>query len=225
MSPLLTLRKPPSSPTPQTSAAVAARTPNRFTAHGKDFRLYIGLALVLGSMLLGARVIASSDTRAQLWTAQSDLAAGTTLRADDLHAVAVGVDDPSSYVDSSTSLVGKVLQRPVGAGELIGSTAVGDAVPAKHRLVTIAVDPLHSPPGLARGERVDVYVTPADSASGPLPPTLMLSGALVADPGTSDASGSGQLGVVVDVSTSDAAKAVEAARGGQVDVVRVGEGQ
>jgi hypothetical protein len=53
---------------------------------------------------------------------------------------------------------------------------------------------------------------------------LMLSGALVADPGGTDASGSGQVGVVVDVSTSDAAKAVEAARGGQVDVVRFGEG-
>jgi len=225
MSPLLTTRTPPSSSTAPPPAAIAARTPSRFATHRKDVRLYIGLALVLGSMLGGAKVIASSDTRAQLWTAESDLAAGTTLRMDDLRAVSVGVDDPSSYVDSATSLVGKVLRRPVGAGELIGSAAVAEAIATKRRLVTIAVDPLHSPPGLARGERVDVYVTPADSAAGPIPPTLMLAGALVADPGATDASGSGQLGVVVDVATTDAAKAVEAARGGQVDVVRVGEGQ
>jgi len=175
-------------------------------------------------MFVGAKVIASSDTRVQLWTAQSDLAAGTTLRSQDLLPVSVGVDDQSSYVDSSTSLIGKVLRRPIGAGELIGASAVADAVPTKRRLVTIAVDPLHAPPGLARGERVDVYVTPNDASGGPSQPMLMLTGALVSDPGATDATGSGQVGVVVDVSTADAAKAVEAARGGQVDVVRFGEG-
>lgn len=220
MTPTLTLRKAPPAP----SAAVSARSPRRFSGHRKDVRLYLGLALVLGSMLVGAKVIASSDTRVQLWTAQSDLAAGTTLRSQDLRAVSVGVDDESSYVDSSTSLIGKVLRRPIGAGELIGASAVADAAPIKRRLVTIAVDPLHAPPGLARGERVDVYVTPSDAAGGPTQPVLMLTGALVADPGATDGTGSGQVGVVVDVSTADAAKAIEAARGGQVDVVRFGEG-
>lgn len=220
MTSITTLRRP-STPS---SAAVTARTPRRLFGHRKDVRLYLGLALVLASMLIGAKVVASSDTRAQLWTAQTDLAAGTTLRAQDLRAAAVGVDDPSSYVDDSTSLIGKVLRRPIGAGELIGASAIADAAPDKRRLVTIAVDPLHAPPGLARGERVDVYVTPSDTSAGPMTPMLMLSGALVADPGGADASGSGQVGVVVDVSTSDAAKAVEAARGGQVDVVRFGEG-
>jgi hypothetical protein len=173
-------------------------------------------------MILGARLISSADSRVELWTAQSGLAAGTVLRADDLRPLAVGVDDPSSYVDTSTSLVGKVLVRPVGAGELIGSSAVSDAPTANHRLVTIAVDPLHAPPGLARGERVDVYVTPADAATGVVLPTLVLSGALVADAGSTDASGSGQLGIVVDVPVADTVKAVQAARGGQVDVVRDG---
>jgi hypothetical protein len=178
--------------------------------------------LVLLSMLIGAKLMSSADSRTELWTAASDLSAGTVIQQGDLRPMAVGVDDESSYVNSATSLIGKVLRRSVGAGELIGAAAVADAPAAKHRLVTIAVDPLHAPPGLARGERVDVYVTPSDAATGVTEPMLVLSGALVADPGSPDASGSGQLGIVVDVPIAETVKAVQAARGGQVDVVRDG---
>jgi hypothetical protein len=73
-----------------------------------------------------------------------------------------------------------------------------------------------------RGERVDVYMTPTESSGGTAIPLLMLSDALVADPGAADGSGSGQLGVVVDVPIAQTQKAVEAARGGQVDIVRAG---
>jgi hypothetical protein len=56
-------------------------------------------------------------------------------------------------------------------------------------------------------------------------PALVLSGALVADPGVADDRGvTGQLGVVLDVAVSDSDRAVAAARGGDVDLVRVGTG-
>ena len=89
------------------------------------------------------------------------------------------------------------------------------------------VDPLHAPLSLARGERVDVYVSPQDGASVgsgvDVLPSLVLPAALVADPGSLDASGSSdQIGVVLEVPAKDAARAVAAARGGEVDLVRVG---
>ncbi len=219
MSPLLTTRPLVESTKP---TLATARPASRFTKHRRDLRLYLGIALVLLSMLIGAKLMSSADSRTELWTAASDLSAGTVIQQGDLRPMAVGVDDESSYVNSATSLIGKVLRRSVGAGELIGAAAVADAPAAKHRLVTIAVDPLHAPPGLARGERVDVYVTPSDAATGVTEPMLVLSGALVADPGSPDASGSGQLGIVVDVPIAETVKAVQAARGGQVDVVRDG---
>ena len=52
-------------------------------------------------------------------------------------------------------------------------------------------------------------------------PALVLSGALVADPGSADHA-NGQVGVVLDVAAKDADRAVAAARGGDVDLVRVG---
>ncbi len=54
-------------------------------------------------------------------------------------------------------------------------------------------------------------------------PALVLAGALVADPGAADATGAtDQVGVVLDVAAADADRAVAAARGGEVDLVRVG---
>ena len=191
----------------------------------RDLRLAVGAVLVLLAMLLGARLLSSAGDRTDVWSLRVPLAAGTTLRADDLVAVPVAGAAVTAYVPASTAVVGKVLVRDAGAGELLAVTAVAEATPAARRLVTVAVDPLHSPPGLARGERVDVYVTPKDGASvgGAVSvlPALVLSGALVADPGSADQA-NGQVGVVLDVAAKDADRAVAAARGGDVDLVRVG---
>ncbi|MEI8057284.1 MAG: SAF domain-containing protein [Actinomycetes bacterium] len=203
---------------------------HRLGTDRRDVRLAIGVALVIGSVLLGSRVFAAADHRVQLLSARDSLAAGTTLTEADVVVVDVAVDSASSYLDPSAGIDGRVLTRDVGAGELIAASALGDSVRTDRRFVTVPVDPLHAPPALARGERVDVYVSPKDGTSvggGSVTvlPTLVLAGALVADPGSADASGaSSQIGVVLDVADSDAGQAVAAARGGDVDLVRVGGG-
>lgn len=199
----------------------------RLRGSRRDLRLAAGVALVVLSVVLGARVLASADDRVQVWSLASPLAAGTTLQADDLVAVPVALDDIAAYVPATADVVGQVLLRDAGAGELLPAAAVGEGGAGERRLVTVPVDPLHAPPGLARGERVDVYVTPADGAavgSGvDVLPALVLEGALVDDPGAADASGVTELiGVVLDVSAADADRAVAAARAGDADLVRVG---
>ena len=52
-----------------------------------DLRLVLGVLLVLGSVLLGARIVSAADATVPVWTAVRDLAPGTELRADDLVAV------------------------------------------------------------------------------------------------------------------------------------------
>ena len=208
----------------------AATSPpaGRLSAGRRDVRLGVGVALVVISVLLGGRLVATSGDRVVVWSLRESLAAGTTLHEEDLVAVPAAADGVGAYVPQSSQVTGRTLGRDVGAGELLPAAALADVAPMDRRLVTVAVDPLHAPPGLARGERVDVYVSPKDGASTgsdgvTVLPALVLAGALVSDPGVSDQSGTtSQLGVVLDVSARDAVRAVAAARGGDVDLVRVG---
>lgn len=217
-------RPAPSDPRP--SAPPSPRAP-RLRGGTRDLRLVAGVVLVLLSVVLGARLVSAADSRVQVWALVGPLSAGSTLADGDLVAVPVALDDVSAYVGAGTDVVGQVLRRDVGAGELLPAAAVGEGDAGTRRLVTVPVDPLHAPPGLARGERVDVYVTPSDGAAvgGAVDvlPALVLKAVLVSDPGSADASGvTDQLGVVLDVAASDADRAVAAARAGDVDLVRVG---
>ena len=208
-------------------AAPTSPPARRFRTDRRDLRLALGVALVLVSVVLGARLLSSAGDRVAVWSLRAALAAGTTLHQDDLVSSPVGLESLAAYVPASTDVVGQRLTRDVGAGELLPAAAIGGA-DSTRRLVTVPVDPLHAPPGLSRGERVDVYVTPKDGASVggdgvTVLPSLVLAGALVADPGVVDpASSSAQIGVVLDVASKDADSAVGAARAGDLDLVRVG---
>lgn len=227
---MATLRDMPAADTaaPDTPARPSAPRARRLRGGGRDLRLALGVGLVLLAVLVGSRVVSSGGDRVQVWALRAPLAAGTALAADDLVAVPVALDATEAYVLATTDVAGQRLTRDVGADELLPAAALaaGDAAP--RRLVTVPVDALHAPPGLARGERVDVYVTPKDGASVggdavTVLPALVLAGALVADPGVVDQSGSSnQVGVVLDVAAKDADRAVAAARAGDVDLVRVG---
>lgn len=208
----------------------AATSPpaRRLRAGRRDVRLAVGVGLVVLSVVLGGRVLASSGDRVAVWSLRESLAAGTTLHDDDVVAVPAAAGTVSAYVPQSSDVAGRTLARDVSAGELLPAAALADAPTTDRRLVTVPVDPLHAPPGLARGERVDVYVSAKDATATGQDgraelPTLVLAGVLVADPGSVDSAGtSSQLGVVIDVGVADAGRAVAAARGGEVDLVRVG---
>ena len=82
-----------------------------------DLRLVLGVLLVLGSVLLGARVVTAADATVPVWAAAADLAPGTVLSDADLVAVSVRLDDVAqSYLATSTRPGGRVLARAVRAG-------------------------------------------------------------------------------------------------------------
>ena len=129
-----------------------------------DFRLVLGVLLVLGSVLLGARVVGAADATVPVWAVTGDLAAGTELNASDLRAVDVRLGDAAdAYLSTSTRPEGRTLSRAVRAGELLPGAALDEAT----ELVQLAL-PVQSgyvPPGLERGQVVDVYAV-ADPAAG-----------------------------------------------------------
>jgi hypothetical protein len=131
-----------------------------------DLRLVLGVLLVLGSVLLGARVIGAADATVPVWAAAGDLAAGTVLSADDLVVVDVRLDDAAgAYLSATTRPAGRPLSRAVGKGELLPRTAL--EAPAALVQLALPVQAGYVPPGLARGRLVDVYAldTAASGAS------------------------------------------------------------
>ncbi|RBY96470.1 flagellar biosynthesis protein FlgA [Blastococcus sp. TF02-8] len=152
-------------PVPETADLPAGPTPRRVKAPGwLDLRLVLGALLVLGSVLLGARVISAADATVPVWSAARDLAAGTELTAEDLVVVDVRLDDAASaYLSGSVRPAGSVLSRAVGAGELLPRTALEE--PEDLVQVSLPVQAAFVPPGLARGRLIDVYAV-ADPAAG-----------------------------------------------------------
>ncbi|CAA9251359.1 MAG: hypothetical protein AVDCRST_MAG52-2094 [uncultured Blastococcus sp.] len=129
-----------------------------------DLRLVLGVLLVLASVLLGARVVAAADATVPVWAVAGDLAAGTELTSDDLVAVDVRLDDSAgAYLSTGTRPEGRTLARAVREGELLPRSALEES----DELVQLAL-PVQSgyvPPGLQRGQLVDVYAV-ADPAAG-----------------------------------------------------------
>ncbi|MGY5882765.1 SAF domain-containing protein [Modestobacter lacusdianchii] len=213
----------PSAAVPASSAPRRVRPPRWL-----DLRLVLGVLLVLGSVLLGARVVTAADATVPVWSAAGDLAAGTVLGADDLVAVQVRLDDvASAYLATSTRPAGRVLARAVRDGELLPRSALEE--PADLVQLALPVQAGYVPPQLVRGQLIDVYAV-ADPAVGAATATggdvdLVLSGAPVqAVTGRGDgvlSTAGTTVQVVVSVPADDAAEVLAAIGGrGLVVVVR-----
>ena len=155
-----------------------------------DVRLIVGVLIVLASVVLGARLVATVDDTYQVWAVRSDLGARTTLTADDLVQVAVSLGGGAQrYLSASTSPVGRVLGRPLAQGELIPLAALLDPETADLRKVVIEVDRM-STTGLRRGHVVDVYAVPsADPGSDAAPPPRLVVGAVTVGAVSGEAGG------------------------------------
>jgi hypothetical protein len=191
-----------------------------------DGRLVVGVALVLLSVVVGAKIIASSDRYDVIWAASRDVAPGTTLVKADLVRVSVRFRDHGNLYISAKgpAPVGRTTIQPLTNGQLIPLAAVPPSAPAQVRLVTIPVARLHMPRGSdLHGIQVDLYVTPksigGDVAAAP---QLVLANVTIADTIVdSSLGGSAGSGVVLSVPLPYVDAVVAAAQQGAVDLVRV----
>ncbi|WP_346619955.1 SAF domain-containing protein [Blastococcus montanus] len=191
-----------------------------------DLRLVLGVLLVLGSVLLGARVIGAADATVPVWSAAQDLAAGTELTPEDLVVVDVRLDDAATaYLSAGTRPQGSTLARDVRAGELLPRAALEE--PAHLVQLALPVQAGFVPPGLERGQVVDVYAV-ADPAAGATGPevgsvTLVVGAAPVqALSGSADgvlSAPSATVQVVVGVAADEAADVLAAIAGRPLVVV------
>ena len=150
--------------------------------------MILGLVLVLGCVLVGARVIAAADESTTVWALQHDLAPGSLLQDDDLKKVQVRLyEDADTYLSGSSSPAGRVLNRAVSADELLPKSAL--AKRSAYVTLALSVPSQRVPATLARGQAINVYATQAESAgsqttgAGSSLPAVMLvaEGIAVAD--------------------------------------------
>lgn len=138
----------------------------------RDPRLWIGVAIVAASVVLGARLVGAADESVTVWAAADDLAVGQTLTADDLVAQRVRFvedDDLERYLTAEDQLPAELrVTRVVGSGELLPRAAVGGVDEVDTMALPVAVDPALVPPGVTTGWVVDVYVTGAHASDRPV---------------------------------------------------------
>jgi hypothetical protein len=135
----------------------------------RDPRLIIGIVLVAGSVLLGARLLAHADDSVSVWALRHDLAKGARVGSDDVvprHVRFFDAADADRYVSAAASVpASSVVTRDLGAGELLPRAALGSA--AAHHVVevpfSVATDAV--PASVRPGAVVDVWVTPKASAT------------------------------------------------------------
>jgi len=212
----------------------AVQPAQRATRPGwRDPRLWLGVLLVAGSVVAGARILSSADETISVWAVERDVLPGEILQADDLTARQVrfvdGADaDRYALVGSGAPTAGRVT-RAIGAGELVPRSALGVSLDTGVIEVPITVEPGQLPPSVGAGSIVGVWVTsdllaPAEQTSQAV---LVLEEVVVIEaPGPADAFGStGDRQLVIGVPPDQAAElpaALGAAASGRVVITRQG---
>ena len=148
----------------------------------RDKRLLVGLVLVLGSVVLGAAVVARADDTEPMYAASHVLVPGQALTAADVHLVRVQLGAQSGhYLSAGRALAGgRVVVHAVAPGELVPVTAVGSQDDVDLRPVPVPIV-AGSADGVKAGSVVDVWVAQVGkSPSSYAPPTKMVTAAEVA---------------------------------------------
>ena len=145
------------SPAPPSHASPAPPATRTRTPGWRDPRLWVGVVVVAGSVLLGARVVGAADDTVTVWAAAEELPAGAPLRPDDLVAARVRFADEAdlaAYLPTSQELpADAVLGRSVGAGELVPGAALGAGGDSDLLQLAVAVEPEQLARAVAAGSR------------------------------------------------------------------------
>ncbi len=154
-----TLASRRAAPASETPRATRSRRPG-----WRNPRLLLGLLLVAGSVLLGARLLAAADDTVGVWAVARDLPAGAAVTASELEGRQVRFPDAATadhYLSTSDPLPdGLTLNRPVAQGELVPRAAFAAQESADLVEVPISVADDDLPATVRQGSVVDVWVSP-----------------------------------------------------------------
>jgi SAF domain-containing protein len=217
---------PPSDAVDAPASPPAAR---RRRTRWQDPRLWLGIVLVLASIVLGARVLAAADDTVAVWQLARDVPAGTALSAADLRLTRVHFDDPAvagQYISADHSLdPGARATRDLMAGEMLASSALTSAAAPATRQLPLGVDAVHAPADLRVGDHVQVWAVPSSGpgpGTHPAAPSLVLSDVTVLSAGGSVVGVSAERQVLVGLTPrTDVGAVLQRITGSAVVLIRL----
>ncbi|MFV0461271.1 MAG: hypothetical protein ACK5MT_21160 [Actinomycetales bacterium] len=144
----------------------------------------VGLVLVLGSTVLGARVVAAADDTVPVYLTTRALASGEALSSHDVRVGRARLPDGAAgYLLADEPLPADVVVRhQLGPGELVAVEMLGDAGSVRLQPVGVPVSS-RLPSTVRKGSSVELWAAEPDpEASGRfLAPRRLVSGVEVAE--------------------------------------------
>ena len=200
----------------RTPAAVGA------AATWRDPRLWLGVVLVVGSVVAANAYTHRLGHRTTVYAAAHRIAAGTELTESDLRAVSVALPDGVSAVADAAELLGMATTHDLADGDILMASTVSDFRDGRTRTVSVPVRAGHLP-ALAHGSQVEVWLTPSlQGTDAPGPARLIIEVAtVIAAPESPDAVSDTAVSLLV--SDTEVGDLVQAMRDGTVDVVLIGQ--
>jgi hypothetical protein len=185
--------------------------------------LIIGVLLILVSVVLGARLVNGATSSSSWLSVTRSLPAGHVLAPDDLKPVKAHL--PASairqyFTVDSGALTGRVLNRPIAAGDLLPADAVASSGEQRPSRVVPLLVKAGRLPALAAGDHVDVYVLSRPSGGAASEIRVLTNVEFVVE----DVLATGDTSLQLRVPPADAPGAIAASQSERVDVVRVDSG-
>lgn len=211
----------PADQTGRAPAALRSRRPG-----WRNPRLVLGVLLVAGCVLAGARLLAAAEQTTAVWAVAETLPVGAEVRTEDLEPREVRFPDAATaaaYLAAREPVAaGSRLLHEVRAGELLPAAAVTSAEVEPRVEVPLAVAPEDLPATVRQGSLVDVWVGRESSAE-----RVLESVEVVAVPSAEDGLAPTPtrqviLGVPEDVAGTALPQALGGSGEGRVVVTRVG---
>lgn len=196
----------------------------------RDPRLLIGLLLVLGATILGARLAAASDDTVEYWSVRSTVAPGDPVSRDALQATRVRLSSGSkgNYLRTDEEFAAPldelVWAHGVSEGSLVDKDSLVPRSSTTRSQLPLSVADGAAPGDLDRGDLVDVWVGPGPGDEPTGKAKLVLESVRVIESGDDAAALNGSLAqtVLVDVDQSQlGGSVVSTVAAGHVTLVRV----
>jgi hypothetical protein len=192
--------------------------------------LVLGVLLVLGATVLGARLAAAGDDRVEYWAVRSDVTAGDVVSQDDLRPTRVRLSDATAHSYLRTDeefdapLEELVWAHPVPQGSLVGKGSLVARSTTSRGQLPLSVTQGAAPGDLSRGDLVDVWVGPGPGDEPAAKAVRVLEAVRVLQTGGDGAAQGGSLAQTVLVDVDEArlgADVISTVAAGHVTLVRV----
>lgn len=168
-------------------------------------RVASAIVLLLLSLVAAVGISSNANRGVYVWAANSQLAVGSQITALDLKRVKVFLPDNSKlYFSSEAKLIGSILIRTVGDGELLPASAIAPAKSAKYgKSVPIKFARNDYPSDITKGTTIDVYALPIREGTTKGSALLIAQGVSIESVDFRGKDIGGEIGVVVKLKEED----------------------